>query len=549
MTKPNDPLPYISPALNATGSVFNGPARPGKTRYQISNCPAMKYYFLLLCAFLALRLPAQSSFDSTYYFGASTSFGNILAKGDTLIIYGSKWNPALEQWGGLLLKVDTTGTVLDMYEYYDEEGEQYAFVAEKRHPIVAMSDGGWLLAGGVFGTSQNYYLRVNSRGEVLYKRYHTNPIGVGYFYPSILRERNDTVYFAGTSINVGTTNADLTYGALDSTGDLLWLQTIPNPPGGSLVVRSLVILNSNNLLLAATRSTFGFVANSGSTDAHFFLTDSLGQVLDEWEVESEGREFYLTDFQMTPDSGWIYLTSDYEYVAQYNDGMAPKIKRLDKNFEVLWETQLLPSYSQITTLNGLERGPDGHWIVAAQAGMPPSLPTSFPPDAYWAGCLFKVSDAGELLWSRTDTTRSLPWSRLNSYGGMTMLSDGSIYSAGDLLSTASGTNQSYGWLTKVTPDGCLGTPCGAITSVHTVPSDRDTAFELWPNPTADKVTIRLGEPDFFRYELLDLSGKVLRRSERMYGQGRCYLGTYASGLYYLRVLTSTGSSVRKVVRR
>ena len=68
---------------------------------------------------------------------------------------------------------------------------------------------------------------------------------------------------------------------------------------------------------------------------------------------------------------------------------------------------------------------------------------------------------------------------------------------------------------------------------------------LFPNPAAEQVTLQLGEAS--EVSLVDQSGRTAGRYSLDAGTSVLDLSQYASGVYYVRVVSTSGTSVRKLV--
>lgn len=100
----------------------------------------------------------------------------------------------------------------------------------------------------------------------------------------------------------------------------------------------------------------------------------------------------------------------------------------------------------------------------------------------------------------------------------------------------------------------IGDACQNATSVREEPASV-RSFLLFPNPVREVLTVEmdLAEPGRWRFELLDVTGRVQwRRDHRSYAPGRHTLTVdaagLAGGLYLMRMVSEGGVVSRKVVR-
>lgn len=78
----------------------------------------------------------------------------------------------------------------------------------------------------------------------------------------------------------------------------------------------------------------------------------------------------------------------------------------------------------------------------------------------------------------------------------------------------------------------------------------DFAAEAFPNPTAGRLTLRLGTDEPARVDVLDAAGRLLSRRPAAATPLDVDLGDRPAGVYYLRVVTASGrTGVARVLRR
>lgn len=112
----------------------------------------------------------------------------------------------------------------------------------------------------------------------------------------------------------------------------------------------------------------------------------------------------------------------------------------------------------------------------------------------WSGALegwvCKISPDGEVLWTRADTALYDPNHYVQHHlGGVALAPSGSIYTAG-YISHSKPPGLNYGWIIKVTVDGCIDTICTTV-SVEEQINHKDEQVRVYPNPFRDRVHFRI----------------------------------------------------------
>gem|GEM_PF-5234777 len=289
---------------------------------------------------------------------------------------------------------------------------------------------------------------------------------------------------------------------VDKQGNLLWRK---DDYGSELweVPTKIIKLSENEFACVGGAGDFsGIVTDPITYDIGFaFMIDSMGNNPSFWYSDKDLG--FIHNVAVLPDSSWICVGSDWEYNPQYGRyDMFPMAYRIDKDKNLLWKRKIGGLYeaqfaSDIVPTN------DGNYIVGGvlKEGLDNIFFTKLTPD-------------GDSIWMRRDTINkdsglADPDVRLAS---MDVLSTGSIISVGYTERVdANGTLATFGFLMKLSPDGCLDTlNCWPVANV--TPEVPPTAVAVYPNPARDYLTVRLGayRPDTYIH-FYDLTGRLLRR--------------------------------------
>jgi len=133
-----------------------------------------------------------------------------------------------------------------------------------------------------------------------------------------------------------------------------------------------------------------------------FKTDEQGIL--QWQKEPDEMTSEKLNFILqTADGGYLAVGSDFY-------GAAARVTKLDENVETLWERY----YSGIEFLTAIYVRPtlDGHYLVAGLK--------RFPSVPIWDSWIFKMDDAGNVIWHRfygTESGSELLYPQPTSDGG------------------------------------------------------------------------------------------------------------------------------------
>ncbi|HNM28034.1 MAG TPA: T9SS type A sorting domain-containing protein, partial [Saprospiraceae bacterium] len=154
-------------------------------------------------------------------------------------------------------------------------------------------------------------------------------------------------------------------------------------------------------------------------------------------------------------------------------------------------------------------------------------------NAHLYGWLYKFTPEGDSIWARADLS-TIPYQSGiddNVFGGVDFLSSGSIVAGGNSYING----QFYGWIIKVTPDGCIDTLlCQPLAARPAAPVPAPAVF---PNPASGQAYVRYSLPGGAEFQLYDAMGR-LALQQRLPGGDRqetLLLAGLASGIYYWQI--------------
>ncbi len=152
------------------------------------------------------------------------------------------------------------------------------------------------------------------------------------------------------------------------------------------------------------------------------------------------------------------------------------------------------------------------------------------------------------MWSRVDTAFwSYETGSVNYLYDAVELPSGSIVACG-FSRTYEPFPKDWGWLIKVSKDGCLDTLfCSSVsTSFPIIP---DKAVSLYPNPATSWVNIQSESIDKWdRIEVFNAHGQLLQAMSNS-TESRINISMLDDGIYYIRLIKAGQSVTKKIIKR
>jgi hypothetical protein len=497
----------------------------------------------ILTFFFIIALHAQPGFNQWYDFDSGASFHNILLKEDTLIIAGTAYDTSANQWGALFLKMDTLGNILNHNLYFDDQGDQFAF--NTNYPFVFDIElNHYILSGDILGRTSDFILILNEDGQQVQFIEQPYPQGIltSRIRRIILLEEG---YLLFQHRQVANGNIQFSVSRIDANGIPDWEKFYAHPHNDEAGLISVYPQDDNTFVIGAA---FGDNSFPDHTDrwakTWIFAVDSLGNMLWDWESEQEEQENGAWGLQQLENGDWMYATRVYNTVGNLDFYYTPKIVRRDSNFGLIWEYELAHSQSPSNSAVALQSSPDGHWLGAGYWTVPDSFVIYEPEtheDAFFGGCLFKLTESGDSIWTQCDTPYvaggrvSLP--RLSN---MVVLPSGSTIAVGRGSINTDTTWRSVGWVIKRDKHGCMEDLC-VLTGVEELEESVPDPISVYPNPASSLVTFDW-TGDQAQLIIMDAMGKRIQEIN-LTTSYQWQTSTLPDGIYFYR-LQQVGATVQ-----
>ena len=473
----------------------------------------MKTQVLVFTLFLSIPAFGQATFSKLYGFEdqqvSNNSFTSILLDGDSLVLFGNCRIPtdSIEKPALLFVKMDTSGQVGTVKLIQHPNGFPNRFVSSSDNAAFKTSDGGYVMVGNNSKTNSAAFMKISKEGEILIYKEYTEPDGYSSRVISRAVEYDNGFFLSGS----GFTDAPKAFVInLDKAGNKKWVHAY-NEPNNRFYIRTLIKINDNHFVFGGAktygRATAPFYEYGTWSHPWLVEMDSLGNVLSSQEGPFNHNS-YITGLKPMQD-GWLFGAADFNVLNKDEFGTRTKLVRTGKDMnEVVWEKYIgTTSYSGNYIID-VQPSSDGNWVGISQEKL------TYSP--VYAGnqtpSTFKFSSDGDIIWSRRDTFIFDPKHGYNEkLAGVVTLPSGSVFVVGSASSTSNVQNRTFGWVLKISNDGCIDTICA--NSDRTYPNFFQKRSVISPNPTSGRLTVK--DCMDCSMKVYDLSGVLIHEKHHL----------------------------------
>lgn len=508
----------------------------------------MRCLFIILIVLFGLRGISQPGFNQSYDFGQlAAGFGSLELSGDTLVVYGTIKQNNQPSFGLLFAQVDTLGNLIHYTVYNDSLGHD--FTAVKPNSFIKLSsNSGYAGVAHIFQRTNGCLGLFDNQGELTKFIEFEDANSIVDFYKEVI-EVADGFLVLGDKQNASNWVLDIFIMKTDFEGNKIWEKKFATP-GRRTLFGNVLILDENEYVISATTTTVqGVPLPQVRNTSKIFAIDSLGNIKWQWESQPSLEELGAGSISRTPEGNWAYTSGRGWYNATYNEiSRQPKFIIRDENFNLIREDTFGIADFPVNGLHKALPLNDEGWLLI---GVKP-VHYPLPPVPMWynsfSGWMVRLDSQGDELWSRVDTAFwSYETGSTNYYYDAVELPSGSLVVCG-YSRTYEPAPKDWGWLIKVSPDGCLDTLfCSPVSAVSPIVPDLEVS--LYPNPASSTVHIRSeGVAVWDRIEVYNAAGQALRvlHDSR---EGRVELGGLPDGLYFIRLVKGGRAVTKKVIKR
>lgn len=475
----------------------------------------------------------QFGYNITYDTGVALRILSIESKLDHIYLSGFYRKSETDYQSGFVASIDTLGIIKWWSEIHDDSS---SITKNIESGISLSANNSIALPFGYFNRPSFGFTIIDSFGIVKHTQEYPQDSG-SVTSPMDIIETSDGYIITGWSSKPPLYRTDAFILKTDKIGNEQWIRFIGHPVYEENA-RSITKVNSNYYVISGTR----FQRDIEPTFSYgwAYALDSLGNQLWDW-VADPGELPNKGIMSMQYDSlnhEWVYFTlfeRPTTYPGETYDVLVPVFVRRDSALNLISYAEFGP-YAIHHYMGALESSRDGGWIAAGRYTT--TTDDYVSPLSSESGRVMKLSNDGTNEWSVIDTAFFHPELGSRSYlSGVTESPSGSIYAVG----WANNYNEnevyrSYGWLLKITKDGCIDTLCTTSSLAQQI-HDRDSKVKVYPNPATDYLIVDFRDQPFNNpsFELYDLVGHLILKEAVHEGVQSFNLEDAVRGMYLWRV--------------
>lgn len=510
----------------------------GKSRHTtlLLNCTEVKNQLPTLFLLLAFHLvvSAQPGLNKSYDLNLSyNQFCTILVDSDTIVFVGISSaidSPYIQS--ALIGRIDSLGNILGYNTIKDSLGG-YLDTGER---LVKTPSGDYAFTSAILlRKSDALYIFTK---ELALKNIFEFPdtVNLSVFYKGLVTLENG--YLLAGYVTQPNHKRQGFVRKLDEQGNTVWHKYYGISDQDELVL-GLTALSDTTFIICGTAGLDFFDLVTMRTK--IWMIDSGGAVLKTWQSPDSLKTTGTFLTSVCPDGGLLGFAWNFNGYNDWGDEKEqPALIKWNSNLEWEWTQYFGPAHSSFSLWHDLRPTPDGNFIGAGRVA-PYNLADL---NAHLYGWLYKFTPEGDSIWARADLSEVPYESGIddNVFGGVGFLSSGSVVAGGNSYING----QFYGWIIKVTPDGCIDTLYCQTSALR--PESEVRKMKIYPNPADEEVFIdHTVLPEGTLLTLTALSdGCVVWQQTTIPGQQvRVATARFAQGMYVLSALTPRGVTARE----
>lgn len=439
----------------------------------------MKEIITACCLWVVFALPleAQIGFNQSYDFSLfANQFNTILVDNDTIVFVGISSgidSPYIQS--ALVGRVDSLGQIVGFSTFTDSLG---GYLAAGENLIKTPDDGYAFHTAIIFRqTNALYKFGKDLSLQSIYE--FTDTVNLAVFYEGIIALEDG--YLLAGIVQRPNHKYDSFVRKINAQGTTLWFKYYGIPAQGERVL-GMSQLTDTTFALYGSEGTS--TTNPDELHSKIWIIDSSGIVLKTWSSPDSLK--WMGILELHPDASGNLFAFTRTFLG-YNDWddymLQPTLVKFDTNLDVEWSMRFGPTHSSFSYWTDLRPTPDGNFIGVGKVA-PYDLADL---NAHLYGWMYKFTPEGDSIWARADLS-TIPYQSGiddNVFGGVGFLSSGSVVAGGNSYING----QIYGWIVKVTPDGCIDTLLCQSSAARPEPEPPQKRLRLSPNPADSEVSI------------------------------------------------------------
>lgn len=406
--------------------------------------------------------------------------------------------------------------------------------------IIKLADGNFIIVGatsstdgdmtGHYSTEKMWAFKMDNTGNFIWKKFYT-----GEGINDILPISDGFILVGGVTVSGFT---DIRINKISLDGNLIWTKTYGGSADDAGVKIDLTPEN-NFIIFAQTRSNNGNISNNhGQQDAWVLTIDNAGNLLSQKTYGGSAWD-YATDFFKDVD-GYVFwgqtasMDGDLTGVA-VDDDSDYWIFKTDFSGNILWQKKIGSTFAEYYNWGKIIKSTDNNYIAM---GLVWNGYKTVAGSGYHGASdiwLLKFDTLGNILWKKCwgGSTYDYALNFIQNNDGSIVIAGGTNSQDGDLLGSGKNTGNEDTWIFKLAPE---------FLSVNE--KNDQIIASVFPNPTADFVNIETNNK-IQNIEVYNSSGQLLMNSTKT----KVDLTSFINGVYFIKVKTSEGEKIHKVIKK
>ncbi len=489
-------------------------------------------YIILCCPSANAQIGFSRSFD---FDQAGLAFASLEYNGGHAVsIYGNLIDNSLKH-GLLFASFDTLGNLLKYNVEYDSLNDVFTLVYP--NSFAGLSDGSGYVGVGSFFYSKNGYLAVYDNNGKIQRFSEYDDLGTLVdFYKEII-EVPDGFFILGDK-QLNDYHSHIFLMKTDKEGNKLWEKLYGHPTRENWF-GSIVKVNDNEYVIGGATTIIPPFPQLVHNTSNFYVIDSLGNLKSSLQSQLSTTDIGVGyGMQRTEQGGWVYPTIEVQFESPLNV-LERKLKFIerDSQYNIINE-KAYGNFRPNNIQQNFKKLSNSDYLMIGTRSIRFSSQTQYP--SLNMGSLLRLSPNGDSIWNFLDTAFGLAQNRI--YDAVELPS-GSIIACG--YSQTLNPPKDWGWLIKVSKDGCVDTlNCFPVSSNGDFMVNEQ--IKAYPNPTSDFIYLDLPEDEPSEYQIFALTGKLIMLGP--ISDEKIDVSTLPLGGYVLQIRSKNRVLVQKIIK-
>ena len=494
----------------------------------------MRLVIIILILCVRLQVSWSQGFNLVQDYGYPVNhFTDMIVANDTIVGLGVAYPDSFNlTQAAFLVKMDSNGNVIKTKLIFGSNGD-HLVIATPSYKLTKTMDGGYAFFAASSLNDNAFFFKLDVDLEEEFRYEFIDSINLASFNMRLLETKAGYIIYGHVrKPNFGAVGV-IKY--IDKNCHIIWSKEY-SQGGIDNYVMNINAINDSSFVACSIVESNSDLFYGYSAIRTFNIN---GEQLGYWQSAVDSETGYLLNIRPTTDNGFIAYGNHLHHRLQNSYYVEPSFTKFDSNFNIEWIRHWgRPTFTESATrMVDTYLTEDGNYLSIGRIAGVPDENYIYRVKSWF----MKYSPEGDSIWSReVDTPSFLGQTYGGAIYGSGVLSSGSVIGGGAALHI----NAYFGWIVKLTRDGCLDTlfVCPETSSVHT-PLEKGDMYnlQLYPNPTTGVVSWNGGDGGAYRVRVFNQLGQLV--AERQATANTLFIGDLQEGMYQLRFLTSKGELI------